>query len=157
MNKIVKYTISDPRFTEKVIDAATENVEAKTAIIKGRDGDSVLQLKPHMMSKKLQKFLTDEGYKMETFVSNKRQGRKVIAGIPVKVLPVNHNTYNGGVIISFIGTGEDDKELQDDIKTKSGKITRYMTKYGVPVGRICVEVECVYKFANGETGCEVVS
>ena len=148
VNKIMKYTIFDPQYVEKVVDITTESIEAKKAVIKSKTGEDVIELKPHMMSKKLQQFFIDEGYKIETFVTTKRRGLKSLCGFEVNVLPRNHSNYNGGIIMTFVCTGEDQKDLDNDIRIKTNKIMGYFTKHKIPLDRVCEEslTGCEYKF-----------
>lgn len=147
VNKIMKYTIFDPNYVEKVVEITTESIEAKKAVIKGKDS-GVIELKPHMMSKKLQQFLADEGYEIETFVTTKRRGMKSLCGIKVNVLPRNHSNYNGGIVMTFVCTGVDDEDLTNDIRVKTNKIMGYFTKHKIPLDRVCEEslTGCEYKF-----------
>lgn len=147
LNKIVKYTIFDPAYVEKVVEITTESIEAKKAVIEGRAG-GMIELKPHMMSTKLQQFLVDEGYEIKTFSTTKRRGLKSLCGIKVNVLPRNHSNYNGGIIMTFVCSGEDVEALKTDIRAKTSKIMGYFTKHKIPLDRVCEEslTGCEYKF-----------
>ena len=142
--KIVKYTINDPEYIDAVANATTEVLNTDIIQIKGNKGTGIELKRP---SKKLVKFLQDEGYDIQSYYGQKRQGIKTISNIPVKVKPRNHSNYNNGIFLWFNCEGETKEDLRADIVKKTQTIMGYFTKHRIPLDRICEELtpNCEYK------------
>lgn len=118
--------------TSKVIPLATETTEKKKAILKGKTGFT--ELKPHVITKDLKRFLESEGLTLEYTTVESRRGRVELAGVKVKVMPVAHTHYDGGV---FIRIPESDSTSYKN----TNKVLEYLIKNGINVAKECIFVD----------------
>ena len=118
--------------TSKVIPLATETVEKQKAILKGKTGFT--ELKPHLITKDLKAFLESEGMTLEYATIESRRGKVEIAGVKVKVMPVAHTHYGGGV---FIRVPETSNTSYDN----TNKVLEFLTKKGINVNKECVFID----------------
>lgn len=133
MKGVVSKTIRQLKITtSRVIPLATESVTKKKAILKGKTGFT--ELKPHTINRELKKFLESEGMSLEYADVESRRGKVEIAGVKVKVMPVAHTHYDGGV---FIRVPENDSLSY----TNTNKVLEYLTKHGINVAKECVFVD----------------
>lgn len=133
MKGIITTTIRQLKITtSKVIPLATELIEKKKAILKGKTGFT--ELKPHIVTKDLKKFLESEGMTLEYASVESRRGKVEIAGVKVKVIPVAHTHYDAGV---FIRVPEKDSTSYDN----TNKVLEYLTKRGINVAKECIFVD----------------
>lgn len=147
-HKVVKLSMFSKEHMDKIKDLCTEPYHKERIVVKGKNSDNFLDLKPHSVTKKLMNFLNDEGYQVEIVKSERRTGKKEIAGLAVDVKPLNHSTYDGGVVISSIASGHDDENLNNDVKRITERLLAYFIHNGIPGKRICNEsvLGCEYKF-----------
>jgi hypothetical protein len=118
-------TISTP----SVIELATEAIDKRKALLKNKAGDFV-ELKPHQLKKDLVSFLEKSDITMEYTGVTKRRGKVIIAGVKVKVSPLNHNNYDSGALIKV--------PEEDDISTKNTvKLLKYLSKQGINLDKYC--------------------
>lgn len=149
MKGIISKTIRQLKITtSKVIPLATELVEKKKAILKGKSGFT--ELKPHTINKELKKFLESEGLTLEYASVESRRGRVEIAGVKVKVMPVAHTHYDGGVFIRVPETSSTSYE-------NTNKVLEFLTKHGINVAKECIFVDehteegaCLFKASAPE-------
>jgi len=118
--------------TSKVISLATEMIGKKKAILRGKSG--FIELKSHTITKELKKFLEAEEMTLEFADSESRRGKAEIAGVKVKVMPVAHTHYDGGV---FIRIPEKDGMSYEN----TNKVLEYLTDNGINVKKECVFVD----------------
>lgn len=140
-NRIIQIKITTP----KVIPLATEVVEKKKAVLRG---NGFVELAPHQLTRGLKKFLEGNGLTMEYSTTEGRRGKVEIAGVKVKVLPVNHTNYDGGVLIKV--TEKDGMSY-----TNINKVLAYLTKRGINIAQECIHVDehnqekaCLFKAAE---------
>ena len=144
MKGIISKTVRQLKITtSKVIPLATETIEKKKAILKGKTGFT--EMKPHILTRDLKNFLESEGMTFEYANIESRRGRVEIAGVKVKVMPVAHTHYDGGV---FIRIPEKDSMSYEN----TNKVLDYLTKNGINVSKECVFVDehteegaCIFK------------
>lgn len=147
-HKVVKLSMFSKEHMETIKDLCTDQYHKERIVVKGKNSDNYLDLKPHSVTKKLVNFLNDEGYKVEVVKSDRRTGKSEIAGLPVDVKPLNHSTYDGGVIIGCVASGTTDEELDADVKRITERLMAFFMHNGIPTKRICNEsvLGCEYKF-----------
>ena len=90
--------------TSKIIPIVTEGIESKKAIL--RYGDNAIEVKKHMLTQKMVNLLEKAGVNIEYFNESRVRGRATIKGIPVKVLPINHKSYDSGAFIQIYETSD---------------------------------------------------
>ncbi len=118
--------------TSKVIPLATEMIEKQKAILRGQNG--FIELKPHTITKELKKFLEAEGLILEFTGAESRRGKAEIAGVGVKVMPVAHTHYDGGVLIRI-----PEKDAMSYENTNI--VLEYLTENGINVSKECIFID----------------
>lgn len=130
--------------TPKVLPLATELVEVYVCRLENQIGE-VTCVSSRSVSKKLNEFLRKSGIQCERVsIDNgkeNRRGKKEIAGVKVKVLPIERTDYNTGVVI----------HVRED-SVMSRKNTNKVLKYLVTNG-ICPRTECSFRITTTDTGC----
>jgi hypothetical protein len=114
--------------TSKVIPLATEVVEKKKTLLRGKTGS--IELKPHIMTRDLKKFLENEGMTLEQEPVESRRGREEIAGVKVKVMPIAHTHYDNGVVIRV-------EEKNGTSYDNTNKVLSHLKDNGIDVAREC--------------------
>ena len=122
--------------TSKVIPLATETIMKNRSLIRSKKG--FLELKS--ITKDLKKFLEENDMTIEQSPVESRRGRVEIAGVKVKVIPVMHTHYDGGVFIQIAETGAMSYE-------NTNKVLAHFVKHGIDVNK-----ECVFIKENSEEG-----
>lgn len=148
MTKDVKNTIIITVSTSKVNPLVTEPKYKKTAILRNGKGE-IINLKSHQITRDMISFLESSGLSVEYGESPAgRRGRNEIAGIGVKVSPINTTNYDKGAIIKV--PEEDDLDLSNTIK-----VLKYLRKGGVDIEKFCQTNEkgtsCIQKLIEKET------
>lgn len=149
IKRIVKLTIFDPHNIDKIKELCTDPYDKQRIVVKGKNSENLLDLKPHSVTKKLMNFLHDEGYDIEIVKSPRRTGKKEIAGEPVTVYPLNRASYDNGVVINIVAQGKTESALEEDAERIRNKFMSLFVRNQISVKRMCKDmVECEYKFYN---------
>jgi hypothetical protein len=143
------------RFIDLILKHFTERREHKSLEIVGKTGH--IDFKKKYLSRKAADFFIAEGFTVQEKSVMNHAGKKTVAGMNVKIIPIKTNDYKAqGIIISIKCVGETMELLKWDMDRKEDRLLKYLTKKGIPFARMCVESEmtCVYKFEN--ISCRVV-
>ena len=123
--------------TAKIIPLTTELVPKQKALIRAPD-DTFIEVKN--ISRDLKRFLELNGFVIENSASESRRGKTELAGVPVKIMPVMHTHYDGGVFIRII----EKNEMSAD---NTNKVIKYLQAHGIDINK-----ECVFVSENTEEG-----
>ena len=114
--------------TPKVIPIATEKTETKKAIL--RFNEDAIEVKKHVLTKNLIKFMEGAGIEFEYINVERIRGKTEIHGVPVKVLPIMHTNYDGGAFIQVT-------EESETSWTNTNKITKLLADHGINWEKEC--------------------
>jgi len=114
--------------TAKVVPFVTEETDTKKAILRF-NGDAI-EVKKHILSKKLTQFMEKAGIEFEYFADISIRGKVDINGVHVKVIPINHTNYDGG---AFIQVYEDRETSWEN----TNKITQLLADKGINWEKEC--------------------
>lgn len=126
----VKHSILLTISTPSVAEIATEGVERKKALLKNGKGEFV-ELKPHQLKKDLIKFLESSGISIEYMDTISRRGKVNMAGVQVKVSPLNHTNYDSGALIKV-------QEENGTSEANTLKVLKLLTKHGIDLDKYCL-------------------
>lgn len=125
--------------TPKVVPFVTETIPKQKAILRNKNG-KFIEVAPHHLTRELKKFLLESGLEFEYEPVDSKTGRRKIAGISVKVEPLRHTHYDGGVLIRIV---ENDEMSYDN----TNKVVEYLARKGINIAK-----ECVFLFESKEEG-----
>jgi len=125
--------------TSKVVPFVTETIPKQKAILRNKKG-KFIEVAPHHLTRELKKFLLESGLEFEYESVDSKTGKRKIAGIAVKVEPLRHTHYDGGVLIRIV---EKDEMSYDN----TNKVVEYLVKKGINIAK-----ECVFLYESKEEG-----
>ena len=137
----------------RIVPFATEKFEKKSAVITNiKHSASITLRQTTYLTKELRAFLEATGNRIEYHTFEARRGRHEIVNIPIKVLPIKHNHFDGGVFIWV-----KDKSKLDF--TNVNRVLEYFQNKGFDVSKECVlvtektkEGSCIFK--SGRLVCK---
>jgi len=108
----------------------TDSVEKKSLIVRNKNGAEIT-LKPHQLSKELAEFLKATDHTLDyRAIETVRAGKKMIAGVRVKILPLDHGTYDNGFIIII-------REVNEHSWDNSDIVNQFLSSHGIDVQKQC--------------------
>lgn len=116
--------------TSDVIPIVTEPKQKRIMTLTNLKGNAI-QLRDHHIKRDMITFLEDSGIK--TDISSALpgcRGKLELAGVPVKVSPINHVNYDAGAYIKITEADATDE-------SNSRTIIKFLRKNGIDVKRYC--------------------
>lgn len=120
--------------SSRIASIVTEKIESKSYIVTNKNGASIT-LTSHYMTKELMAFLTGSGCTIEPRTSERLRGRRELAGVKVKVLPIAHDQhYSKGALIQI--SAQDELSYAD-----ANRVRNYLVGKGVDLVKECTLVD----------------
>jgi hypothetical protein len=134
--EVVKYTITEKTCISRIIDVFTNKVVSSSAYLK-KEGRPAIYL--HTISKRARHAFEDDGYKVEMKDHIRREHKRTVFGIPMRIEAQVNNNFSSGVFAWIRYAGKTEDELQRNKERVEARFKKGLKENGIPLDRICIE------------------